>query len=63
MKYIVASGNGYFRRFVGDTPEMDSDPVCGQRMCKAQAKSVKNKLEKLGFDAYLILVREGKIRI
>ena len=60
-KYIVASGDGFFRQFIENTPEMVSDPVCGTRMGKKEADIIKDKINKLGFEAYLVPVREGKI--
>ena len=58
MRYIVASGNGYFRRFVNEMPLMISDPVLAKRMTEDQAKSIAKVLDSAGLEGYITPVRE-----
>lgn len=57
--YVVGSGSGYFLHFIGDTPEMTSDPLCATRMSKDEVEDVMFKLDIMGFEAHLVTIRKG----
>lgn len=58
---IIRSGEGYFIRFVGATPEMTSDPVEATRMSKEAAQPIRTKLEEMGLVADEVKVILAKI--
>lgn len=52
--FIVAGGKGYFLRFLGDSPEMTSDPLVATRMSLKAAESTANRIDDLGFHSQII---------
>ena len=59
--YIIESGDGYFVEFVNDTPLMITDPVSARRMDIADAHTVNDCLERLGFESNIVPVTLAKI--
>ncbi len=53
---LVKSGNGYFCRFVNESPEMHTDPAFALLMSRTDAEAVIDKLNQLGLYACSFLV-------
>jgi len=54
---IIKSGDVYFRKFVLNTPEMDSDIRGARRLSKSRAKIIKRHLKKTGYKSEIIELR------
>lgn len=55
---IIKSGDGYFKRFILNSPEMDSDIKGARRLSKSNAKRVKRNLKNLGYKSKIIEIKE-----
>ena len=54
---IIKIGNGYFRKFILNSPEMVSDRTKARRLSMGNAKKTRRSLKKIGYKVEIIEVK------